>query len=320
MRLVGRRRLAAVLVLGGLATFWVAILVAAHVNPGYAHRRDYVSTLAARGAEHGWLGVAAVAAAAGAIALAGLLVQPLSRPAAMSITLAGVGFLVVAFTRLDCGNGAAGCGLGGRFAVSGTKEVTHWSATTLSTVLLIGGVAGTGLALVRLGRRLAGVATLVAAAVTAGAFLAMGGESPGGVQRIGILVATGWLAALAIATLAGSTRSGAGASAPASPPDADSPPGGPRDPRFHLTMLVVAAARQFVRHGFRREANSLAVATASNSPRLLAAHRTTSRAAPARAPAVFVTASPYTQATRESNSTPQHQRFPRWRSERYRQE
>ena len=86
--------------------------------------------------------------------------------------------------------------------------MTHWSATTLSTVLLIGGVAGTGLALVRLGRRLAGVATLVAAAVTAGAFLAMGGESPGGVQRIGILVATGWLAALAIATLAGSTRSG----------------------------------------------------------------------------------------------------------------
>ena len=82
MRLVGRRRLAAVLVLGGLATFWVAILVAAHVNPGYAHRRDYVSTLAARGAEHGWLGVAAVAAAGGAIALAGLLVQPLSRPAA----------------------------------------------------------------------------------------------------------------------------------------------------------------------------------------------------------------------------------------------
>ena len=132
-----------------------------------------------------------------------LLVRPLSRVAAAAIALAGVGFLVVAFTRLECSNGPAGCGLGGRFAVSGATEVGHWTATTLATVLLITGIALTGVALLRAGRALAGSASLAAAAVTTGAFLAMGGQSPGGVQRLGILVATGWLAALAIATLAG---------------------------------------------------------------------------------------------------------------------
>lgn len=192
--------------LGGLAVFWSAMLVAAAVNPAYAHRRDYVSTLAAHGAEHAWLGVVAIAAAAGAMLAAGVLVRPLSRAAAIAIALAGVGFLVVAFTRLDCPNGAAGCGLGGRFAISGSTEITHWTATTVSTVLLITGIVVTGAALLRLRRTLTGLATLAAAAATAGAFLAMGGQSPGEVQRVGILVATGWLAAVAIATLAGSAR------------------------------------------------------------------------------------------------------------------
>ena len=36
----------------------------------------------------------------------------------------------------------------------------------------------------------------------AGAFLATGGDMPGQMERIGIVVATGWLAALAIGTLA----------------------------------------------------------------------------------------------------------------------
>jgi hypothetical protein len=196
-------RTAAALVLVGVGVFWGGVLVVAAANPGYEHGRDYVSTLASRGAVDGWLGVLAIAAVAGAMLPAALLVRPLSRAAALAIGLAGVGFLVVAFTRLECSRGPAGCGLGGRFAVSGGTEVTHWAATTASTVLLIAGVALTGLALVRSRRPLLGLASLAAAAVTAGAFLAMGGDSPGGTQRVGIAVATGWLAALAVGTLAG---------------------------------------------------------------------------------------------------------------------
>jgi len=177
--------------------------VVAAANDGYEHRRDYVSTLASHGSVHGWLGVLAIASAALAMLPSALLVVRLSRPAALAIALAGAGFLVVAFTRLQCSQGPAGCGLGGRFAVSGRTDVTHWAATTVASVLLIAGIALAGVALVRAGRTSAGLASLAAATITAAAFLAMGGDSPGGIQRVGIAVATGWLAALAIHVLAG---------------------------------------------------------------------------------------------------------------------
>jgi hypothetical protein len=160
-----------------------------------------VSTLAAHGASHAGLAILGIVAVAGAMVGASLLVRPVSRIAALAVVVAGAGFIVVAFTRLDCPHGAARCGLGGRFEVSGSTEIGHWTATTVSSILLIAGIALTGIALVRRGRRVAGVASLVAAAATAGAFLATGGDTPGLTQRIGIIVATGWLAALALVTL-----------------------------------------------------------------------------------------------------------------------
>ncbi len=59
-----------------------------------------------------------------------------------------------------------------------------------------------GLALLRRGDRVAGIASIAAAGVTAGAFLATGGDYPGLPQRVGIVAGTGWLAALALAVLA----------------------------------------------------------------------------------------------------------------------
>jgi Protein of unknown function (DUF998) len=195
------QRASSILALAGLALFWTAFLIAAAANPAYSHRRDYVSVLAAHGAEHGWLGVAAITAAGIAMLPAGLLVGHASRAAAVALVLAGIGFVVVSFTRLDCPNGAAACGLGGRFEISGGTEVTHWTAATLSTALLIAGIALTGLALLRNRHRLPGLLTLAAAAVTATAFLATGGQTPGEEQRVGIVVATGWLGAVALAGL-----------------------------------------------------------------------------------------------------------------------
>jgi FtsH-binding integral membrane protein len=188
-------------VLLGVGCFWAAFLVAAALEPGYTHRRDYVSTLAARGAEHAGLAMFAIIAAAASMLFAGLLVQRVSRLAAVAIGLAGVGFVAAAFTRLACPDGAAGCGLGGRFEISGSTEIGHWTATTVASILLIAGIALTGIALIRRGRRIAGAVSLAAAAVTAGAFLATGGENPGVMQRVGIVAGTGWLAAFALATL-----------------------------------------------------------------------------------------------------------------------
>lgn len=191
-----------------MAGFWLAVVVAAELNPGYAQRRDYVSALAARGAEHSWLGMAAIAAVGGGMVAAALLVARVSRVAAAVVAAAGAGFVVVALVPLRCANGAARCGIGGRFDVSGAGEVTHWTATTVSSILLIAGIALTGLALLRRRRTAAGVASLLAAAVTTGALLATGGDSPGAVQRAGIVVATGWLAAVAVAALTRAARPG----------------------------------------------------------------------------------------------------------------
>jgi hypothetical membrane protein len=188
-------------VLGCLAAFWCLVLLVGAANPGYSQSRDYVSTLAARGADYGWLGVLAICAAALAIIATATLLRALSRPAAVLTGVAGIGFLVVAFTRLSCPNGPAGCGLGGRFDVSGFREITHSAAITVSAVLLVAAMAWSGGELHRRGSTRAGVASLGAAAGTAVAFLATGGSSPGWIERLGILVATGWMAVVAVASL-----------------------------------------------------------------------------------------------------------------------
>jgi hypothetical membrane protein len=193
--------LAGRVVLGGLAAFWGLVLVAGATNPGYSQTRDYVSTLAARGADPGWLGVLAICSAAIAILATAVLLRALSRFAAVLTAIGGAGFLVVAFTRLQCANGAAGCGLGGRFDLSGATEITHSAATTLSAVLLVVAMAWSGIDLVHRGHAHAGIASLAASAATAVAFLATGGSSPGWIERVGILVATAWMASIAIAAL-----------------------------------------------------------------------------------------------------------------------
>jgi hypothetical protein len=110
------------MVLGCLAAFWCLVVVLGAANPGYSQTRDYVSPLAAHGANFGWLGVLAICAAAIAMLGTALLLRPVSGVAALLAGLAGVGFLVVAFTRLDCPDGPAGCGLGGCFEVSGLQD------------------------------------------------------------------------------------------------------------------------------------------------------------------------------------------------------
>ena len=91
--------LVAALVLAGIGGFWCAILVAAALEPGYRQRRDYVSVLAAHGADHPGLAILAIVAAAGAMLFASLLLWRVSRMAGLALALAGVGFVVVAFTR-----------------------------------------------------------------------------------------------------------------------------------------------------------------------------------------------------------------------------
>ena len=148
-----REQFAAVVVLAGLGAFWTALLLAGAASSGYSQRRDYVSSLAAHGVDDAWLGMLAIAAI-GVVGLgAAVLVRPLTRAGALALACAGIGFVVVALVRIDCPNGAARCGLGGRFDVHGAPAITHWTAAVASTVFVLAGATFVAYALFRRGRR-----------------------------------------------------------------------------------------------------------------------------------------------------------------------
>jgi Protein of unknown function (DUF998) len=65
-------------VLGCLAVFWCLVLLVGAANSGYSQTCDYVSTLAARGADYGWLGMVAICAAALALVATATLLWALS--------------------------------------------------------------------------------------------------------------------------------------------------------------------------------------------------------------------------------------------------
>ena len=140
-----------------------------------------------------------------AVGVAGLgaavLLWRLTGAGALALACAGVGFVVVAFVRIDCPNGAARCGLGGRFDVHGAPAITHWTAAVVSTILVLVGATLAAYALFRSGRRAAGAASALAAAATLVALVGTGGQSPGVVQRVWIAVMTLWLVGAALLAL-----------------------------------------------------------------------------------------------------------------------
>ena len=188
-------------VLAGLVVFWVALLLAGAASPGYSQRRDYVSSLAAHGVEDAWLGMLAIVAVGVAGLGAAVLLWRVTRAGALALAGAGIGFVVVALVRINCPNGAARCGLGGRFDVHGAPAITHWTAAVVSTVLVLVGASLVAYALWRRQRRAASVTSAVAAAMTLVALLGTGGQSPGVVQRVWIAVMTVWLVGAAVLAL-----------------------------------------------------------------------------------------------------------------------
>jgi hypothetical protein len=152
--------------------------------------------------EDAWLGMLAIAAVGVAGLGAAVLLWRLTRAGALALACAGVGFVVVALVRIDCPNGAARCGLGGRFDVHGAPAITHWTAAVVSTVLVLVGATLVAYALFRRGRRAAGVISAVAAAATLVALVGTGGQSPGVVQRSWIAVMTIWLVGAAAVAIA----------------------------------------------------------------------------------------------------------------------
>jgi hypothetical protein len=96
------------LAIAAQVAFVVSWVVAGALTPGYSHAESGVSALAAHGMPHPWVVIAGLALLGlSAIALAPGLraVLPWRRPAtaaAILFAVAGLGFLVTAFARLDC--------------------------------------------------------------------------------------------------------------------------------------------------------------------------------------------------------------------------
>ena len=194
-----------------MALFWVAVAVGASANPGYSHGRDYISALASIGAERAWLGMLAIASVGIAFLLTSRLVRPFSRTAAIAVALSGIGYVIGAFARIRCVEGAAYCGVGDRMSIDleNTRGYVHESAVVVATLLLVIAMTALGVALLRGGRRGLGVGSLVAAVATVVSFALVSGDSPGGPQRAWVAVMTLWVVGIAVWTYsrASGTRS-----------------------------------------------------------------------------------------------------------------
>jgi hypothetical protein len=150
--------------------------------------------------------------------LTAVYLRVLSRTAGVAVALAGIAFVAAAFFRITCVEGAAQCGVGDRMDIDlhGAEAVTHEVLTALGTLLLVVAMTAAGVARLRGGHRGLGIASLVAAIATVATFFAQEGSSPGGMQRVWVLVMCAWLAGAAIYVLAqGESET---AASPTSPP------------------------------------------------------------------------------------------------------
>ena len=181
----------------------MAVVVAGSANPNYSHRRDYISPLASVGAERPWLGMFAIGAVGVAFMLTTTLVRPYSRTAAIAVAAAGVGYVVAAFARIRCAEGAAFCGVGDRQStdLENTRGYIHEAAVIGSTLLLVVAMTALGIALLRRGSRAGGIVSLVAAGATVVTFLLVSGDTPGAEQRLWVAVMLLWALGVAIWTI-----------------------------------------------------------------------------------------------------------------------
>ena len=195
-----------------LAGFWVLVVVAGLLQPGYAPSRDYVSDLAAVGARDPAVGVVALLALGVAYLAAAVVLDGWvgTRLGAVLLAVAALLTWVVAFARIDCPDGAAYCSVPrpGRGVA-----LVHASGSRFGPHLHGWGVAASyaavALAMLWLGvlwrrrrhplRALASVAALVTSLATVPFWVSDG--SPGLAQRVWLGILTAWVVLVCVRPL-----------------------------------------------------------------------------------------------------------------------
>ena len=191
---------------GGCFLLLVSVVVGGALNDGYAQWRDYVSALSGRGSTAAFVGMAGLLGFSAAHAAAGLVFRHHSRTSFVALELAAVSGVVVAFARIQCPDGAAGCSRGDGIPADAFDRA-HGIGVVAYELCFIVGVAAAGWWLMHVSktdRVRAWAVVLFALVVTSAALLAlMPDDAPGLVQRM-------WLAvnsmAIIVVALAGSRR------------------------------------------------------------------------------------------------------------------
>jgi hypothetical protein len=201
------------LAIGAIAAqvaFVASWIVAAALTPGYSHADSGVSALAAHGMPHPWIvmaGLALLGLSALALAPGVRSVLPPRRSATVAAVLfaiVGLGFMVTAFSRLDCDLAQHACST--RFddgELTWHTSLHLWAGLVVSVALV-----GTALALARaLWPSPAGALALLAgiegAAILIIAFVLYDatGAPDGIVDRVQLLAAQLWLVIVAVGIL-----------------------------------------------------------------------------------------------------------------------
>jgi hypothetical protein len=187
--------------MGSVVAFWLLVVTAGLVNPGYAPTRDYISALASRGADQAWLGVTALVVLPLAHLSVAVAVWDRARLAAAGLLATVPLGLLVAAMRISCPSGAARCSVAGQVRRTDWLDAVHGKAVAgygvLMVLVLVAAAFPAGLPW-RRGR----VASALAAPVSALLLLmSSGGSHPGTPQRLWLIVNTGWLVAVSLAVL-----------------------------------------------------------------------------------------------------------------------
>jgi len=186
------------LILAPLLAFVLLVVLAGALNSGYLHSRDYVSSLASRGADQAWIGMLAIASFATAHAVAAMRWRRTARIVWATLLVCSALLLVVVFARASCPDGAARCSLPGRASVTDLGDTIHGLSIGSYLLTFVLAAICAGVVLLRRRRRGPGAAMLVLAALSILTASQIDERTPGAEQRM-------WLAvnALGLVALAG---------------------------------------------------------------------------------------------------------------------
>jgi len=171
--------------LTAIVATWVLFGIARMEQPGYEPMRDTLSSLASHGASFAWIGMAGISMAGIATVIASFPLRRLSQPAALAMGVAGFALLVVAFTRIACPDGAAGCSMGA--ATDPTTSTAHLAAIMVFEVTFVSAIGSAAICLWRSGARLASVGAIVGMVLSI-LFVALAPMEIGMKQRLWLLV------------------------------------------------------------------------------------------------------------------------------------